>query len=293
MPKSFRELVPDPTALTLLDDSGAFTEGPVWFDDRQYLLWSDIPNNRILRWTPDGQVSVFSADSNDANGNTRDRQGRLVTCEHRGRRVTRTEADTTITVIADSFDGKPLNSPNDVVVRSDGTIWFTDPAYGLRTSFPGVAAEQRHDHVFRVDPTTGKMTAVISDFDKPNGLAFSPDETVLYVADSAVSHDPHGNSHIRRFLVGDDGHVTGGEIFAVTTGIPDGMRVDTDGNLWASAGPKIDIYAPGGTLIGAIGGFPIDVTNLTFGGPDRDRIFITGGRFLFSLRVTAQGAQFP
>lgn len=293
MRRSFRNLVPDPTALRLLHDGGGFTEGPVWFADVDCLLWSDIPNDRILRWTPDGHVGVFRDEASNANGNTRDRQGRLVTCEHRGRRVTRTEIDGTITVVADRFEGRPLNSPNDVVVRSDGTVWFTDPEYGLWASHPGVAPDQVHENVFRADPVTGTITAVISDCDKPNGLAFSPDESLLYVADSAVSHDPRGNSHIRRFRVLADGRVAGGEIFATTVGIPDGMRVDTEGNLWASAGPKIDIYAPDGELLGAITGFPMDVTNLTFGGRNGDTLFITGGRYLFSLRVAARGAQWP
>lgn len=293
MQRRFRDLVPDASILRVLHDGGAFTEGPVWFADLQCLLWSDIPNNRILRWTPDGHVGVFRDGSSNANGNTRDRQGRLVTCEHFGRRVTRTEMDGTITVVADRFAGKPLNSPNDVVVRSDGSIWFTDPEYGLWLSHPDIASEQPHENVFRADPATGAVIAVISDCDKPNGLAFSPDESILYVADSAISHDPNGNSHIRRFRVEADGVVAGGEIFAVTVGIPDGMRVDTEGNLWASAGPKIDIYAPGGELLGAITGFPMDVTNLTFGGLRGDTLFFTGGRYLFSLQVAARGAQWP
>jgi gluconolactonase len=291
--KQFRELVSDPSRKATLHNESAFTEGPVWFADLQCLIWSDIPNNRLLRWTPDGHVSVFRSPSNFANGNTRDREGRLVTCEHGSRSVTRTERDGRVTVIADSYMGKKLNSPNDVVVKSDGTIWFSDPEYGLRTSRPGLAREQEHENVFRVDPATGAITAVVSDFDKPNGLAFSPDESVLYIADSAVSHDPSANSHIRRFRVNDDGTLSGGEVFATTIGIPDGMRSDTEGNLWASAGPKIDIYAPSGELLGQISGFPADVTNLTFGGPHKDMVFVTGGSFLQAVRVTARGAQTP
>lgn len=277
----------------MLHEGGTFTEGPVWRADAGCLLWSDIPNDRILQWTPDGRVSVFRNGSGNANGNTLDREGRLVTCEHRGRRVTRTEADGSITVVADRFAGRQLNSPNDVVVRSDGTVWFTDPEYGLWLCFPGLEREQAHENVFRADPATGIVAAVISDCDKPNGLAFSPDESLLYVADSAISHNPSGNSHIRRFRVLEDGRVEGGEVFATTIGIPDGMRVDTDGNVWASAGPKIDIYAPDGELLGAVTGFPMDVTNLTFGGPDGDTLFITGGRYLFSLKVAARGAWWP
>jgi gluconolactonase len=290
--KQFSALVSDPSRRTLHNE-GAFTEGPVWFADLQSLIWSDIPNNRLLRWTPDGHVSVFRSPSNYANGNTRDRQGRLVTCEHGSRSVTRTELDGRVTIIADRYMGRKLNSPNDVVVKSDGTIWFTDPEYGLRVSYPGLAREQEHENVYRVDPTTGKITAVVSDFDKPNGLAFSLDEAMLYVADSAVSHVPGANSHIRRFRVRDNGTLSGGEIFATTDGIPDGMRTDTAGNLWASAGPKIDIYAPAGDLLGQIAGFPADVTNLTFGGPRGDMIFVTGSSFLQAVKVNAKGAQTP
>lgn len=288
----FSELIEVGGRVTLLHDGCSFTEGPVWFGDLNCLLWSDIPNNRIMLWTADGQVSVFRANSRNANGNTRDRQGRLITCEHSGRRVTRTEPDGTITVIADSYRGRSLNSPNDVVVKSDGTIWFTDPQYGLWMSFPGVESEQAHENVYRVDPATGAISAVASDLQKPNGLAFSPDETWLYVADSAVSHDPAANSHIRRFRVEGDGSLSGGEVFVTTEGIPDGLRSDMEGNIWTSAGKGLNCYTPQGELLGRID-FPMDVTNLTFGGPDRDRIFVTGGANLFSFRVKARGAQWP
>jgi gluconolactonase len=289
----FRVLVPELASIRMLHDQGTFTEGPVWFADLQLLLWSDIPNNRLLRWTPDGQGGVFRENSRHANGNTRDCEGRLVTCEHSGRRVTRTEADGRITVIADAYAGRKLNSPNDVVVKSDGSIWFTDPEYGLRVNVPGGAREQARENVYRVDPATGAVAVAVDDFDKPNGLAFSPDELLLYVADSAVTDGPGRNSHIRRFRVDGGGRLSGGEVFAATAGIPDGMRVDTDGNLWASAGKKIDIYAPDGTLIGQVTDFPMDVTNLTFGGVQGDEIFVTGGQFLFSVKVNARGAQRP
>jgi gluconolactonase len=289
----FLGLVPATGAAELLFSQGVFTEGPVWFGDLNCLLWSDIPSNRIMRLTAGGQVSVFRADSGHANGNTRDRQGRLVTCEHRTRRVTRTEIDGTITVLANSFEGKPLNSPNDVVVRADGSIWFTDPDYGLRLHVPGGTREQAHDNVFRIDAATGALAAVVSDFDKPNGLAFSPDENLLYIADSAVTDGPGRNSHIRRFRVKDDGTLSGGEVFVTTDGVPDGMRVDTTGNIWASAGAKIDVYAPDATLLGQITAFPAPVTNLTFGGPARDRVYVTAGGSLFSVLVTVRGAQHP
>jgi gluconolactonase len=291
--RRFLSLLPRKVWAGVLHDRGVFTEGPVWFADHECLLWSDIPSNRIMRLAADGSVSVFRADSNHTNGNTRDRQGRLISCEHSSRRVTRTEVDGTITVLADSFEGKPLNSPNDVAVRSDGTIWFTDPDYGIRLHIPDGAKKQSGDFVFRLDPESGALTAVAKDFDKPNGLAFSPDERVLYVADSAITDGPGKNSHIRRFDVRDDGTLRGGEVFATTIGVPDGMRVDVEGNVWASAGAKVDVYAPDGTLLGQIVDFPAPVTNLAFGGRDHDRIFVTAGGSLFAVGVAVHGAQTP
>lgn len=288
----FADLVPDPSDSRLLHDGCTFTEGPVWFGDLRMLVWSDIPNDRMLAWTPDGHVRTFRAPSHYANGNTRDRQGRLLTCEHVSRRVTRTEPDGSITVIADSYQGRQLNSPNDVVVRTDGTIWFTDPDYGLRQNNPGATREQEHDNVFRFDPATGRLTSVVDDFDKPNGLAFSPDHETLYVGDSAVSDGSGRNSHIRRFRVRDDGTLAGGEVFATTVGVPDGMRVDSGGNLWTSAGPGVNVYDPGGELLGRVD-FPMDVTNLTFGSPGAGDLFVTGGGYLFLLSVRADGAQWP
>lgn len=290
--RRFLRLLPRKPWAQLLHGHGVFTEGPVWFADHECLLWSDIPANRIMRMAPDGSVSVFRADSNHTNGNTRDRLGRLVSCEHSSRRVTRTEFDGTIAVLADGFEGKPLNSPNDVVVKSDGSVWFTDPDYGLRLHTPDGAKHQAGDYVFRIDPS-GAVRAVARDFDKPNGLAFSPDERVLYIADSAVTDGAGKNSHIRRFDVHPGDTLSGGEVFATTIGIPDGMRVDVEGNVWASAGAKIDVYAPDGTLLGQIVDFPAPVTNLAFGGPDRDRIFVTAGGSLFAVGVAIEGAQQP
>jgi len=290
--RRFLRLLPRKMWAQMLHGAGIFTEGPVWFADHVCLLWSDIPANRILRLTSDGAVSVFREGSNHTNGNTRDRQGRLVSCEHSARRVTRTEIDGSITVLAESFEGRPLNSPNDVVVSSDGAVWFTDPDYGIRLNIPGVEKEQPGDFVFRIAPD-GPLTAVARDFDKPNGLAFSPDERVLYIADSAVTDGPDRNSHIRRFDVAADGTLGGGEVFATTLGVPDGMRVDVEGNVWASAGAKIDVYTPAGDLLGQFVDFPAPVTNLTFGGRDQDRIFVTAGGALFAIGVAIAGAQAP
>ena len=267
----------------------------MWFGDGGFLVWSDIPNNRMLRWVPDLGVTVFRANANYANGNTRDREGRLVTCEHGGRRVTRTEWDGAVTVIADSHDGRKLNSPNDVVVKSDGTVWFTDPNYGIMSDYEGHKAEPEQDgcYVYRVDPGSGDIQVVADDFVKPNGLAFSPDESKLYIADSGISHDPDGPYHIRAFAVGEDGGLSGGEVFCETDiGLPDGFRVDTNGNLWTSAGPGINCYSPEGDLLGRIK-FPQMVSNLVFGGPKRNRLLVTCTNEVYSIFVAATGAQRP
>lgn len=292
--RRFTFLINGTAEIELLYDKCRWAEGPVWFNDSNQLLWSDIPNNRMMRWVPGGGVSVYRENSNYSNGNTRDRQGRLVSCEHGGRRVTRTEADGSITVVADSYKGKRLNSPNDAVVKSDGSIWFTDPIYGIMSDYEGHKGEQEQDgcYVFRVDPKNGKLTVVADDFVRPNGLAFSPDESILYVADSAVSHDPDAPSHIRKFRVGKDGKLTGGKVFATVEGVPDGFRVDTDGNVWTSAGAGINVYAPSGDLLGRIN-FPQTVSNLTFGGPKRNRLFIPCTHHVYSMYVTATGAQLP
>lgn len=272
-----------------------WAEGPVWFNDASHLLWSDIPNQRIMRWTPDGGVSVFREPSNFANGHTRDRKGRLVSCEHGTRRVTRTEIDGSITVLADRFQGKLLNSPNDVVVKSDGSVWFTDPSYGILSDYEGYRAdpEQATRNVYRLDPETGDITAVVTDFGQPNGLAFSPDETVLYIADSAASHDTAAPRHIRAFDVVDGTALANSRVFAlIDNGIPDGIRVDTGGNLWSSAADGVHCFAPDGTLLGKIL-VPQTVANLTFGGPRRNRLFIAATNSLYAIYVTATGTQVP
>ncbi|MCC5972784.1 MAG: SMP-30/gluconolactonase/LRE family protein [Rubellimicrobium sp.] len=271
-----------------------WTEGPVWFADHGCLLFSDIPNERIMRWTPGQGASVFREPSNFANGHTRDLQGRLVSCEHGGRRVTRTEADGSLTVLADSWGGKRLNSPNDVVVKSDGSIWFTDPTYGILSDYEGYRAdpEQEAHHVFRIDPASGALAPVVSDFVQPNGLCFSPDESLLYIAESGSSHDASVPSVIRRFRVTDAG-LSGGEVFAtIDNGLPDGMRCDTNGNLWSSAEDGIHIFAPDGTLLGKIL-VPERVANLTFGGPRRNRLFITATTSVYLVYTAATGAQRP
>ncbi len=272
-----------------------WAEGPVYFGDGNYLVWSDIPNNRMMRWLPGTGVELFRADSNYANGNTRDRQGRLVTCEHGGRRVTRTEYDGRITVLADNYKGRKLNSPNDVVVKSDGSVWFTDPPYGILSDYEGNRAESELDgcYVFRVDPATGQVDIVTDDMVKPNGLAFSPDESILYIADSGVSHDPDGPHHIRAFDVRDGQKLDNGRVFAeIDPGLPDGFRLDTDGYLWTSARDGVHCYAPDGTLVGKIL-TPERVSNLTFGGPKKNRLFMTATTSVYSIYTDSRGAQTP
>ncbi len=269
-----------------------WAEGPAYLAAVRCLLWSDIPNNRILCLNEaDGHVSVFRQPSNNANGNTVDRQGRLVTCEHLSRSVTRTEHDGTVTVIADRWQGKRLNSPNDVVVKSDGSIWFTDPTYGILADYEGGKApsEIGQCHVFRVDPLDGSIEAVATDFVKPNGLAFSPDETTLYVADSGGSRGD-GPRHIRAFDVRDK-RLSGGEVFAdCTQGVFDGFRLDTEGRIWTSAADGVHCYDPDGTLLGKIK-VPEIVANVCFGGPKRNRLFICGQTSLYAIYLAVNGVK--
>jgi gluconolactonase len=272
-----------------------WSEGPVYFADTDQLIWSDIPNNRMLRWTPDGNVSVFRQPSNFSNGNTRDREGRLLTCEHGTRRLTRTELDGSITVLADSYKGKKLNSPNDVVVRSDGTIWFTDPPYGIITDYEGYKApqEQAGCYVFRLDPASGNLDVVADDFGKPNGIAFSPDEKTLYIADTSLSHDPKGNHHIRSFDVVDGKRLAKGRVFAeIKEGFFDGFRLDSDGRVWTSAHTGVECYDPSGVLLGRIVIGEL-VSNVCFGGPRRNRLFITALSGLYSVYLAVNGALRP
>jgi gluconolactonase len=286
-------------AVERLHTGARWAEGPVWFGDGRYLLWSDIPNNRMLRWTEEtGAVSVFRSPSNFSNGNTRDRQGRLVTCEHGARSVTRTEPDGRVTVLIDRFDGKRLNAPNDVIVRSDGSIWFTDPGYGILMNYEGERAEfELPRHVYRLDPQTGQAAVVADDFDRPNGLCFSPDETRLYIVDTGASHTPGGPAHIRVFGVTDDARLIKGRIFAdMSPGFADGIRTDRDGNVWASAGwggagyDGVHCFTPSGELIGKIH-LPEPCSNLCFGGLKKNRLFMTAGQSLYALYVEAVGAQ--
>ncbi|MEM8849078.1 MAG: SMP-30/gluconolactonase/LRE family protein [Pseudomonadota bacterium] len=268
-----------------------WVEGPVWFGDAGCLLFSDIPNNRIMRWTPGIGITTYRADSNFSNGHTRDRQGRLVSCEHLGRRVTRTEWDGTITVLADRYDGKPLNSPNDVIVASDGAVWFSDPHYGIMMDYEGARSEQKNACVvYRLDPD-GSLEQVVTDMNCPNGLAFSPDESLLYVADTGRiwSDDPQ---HIRVYDVV-EGRPSDGRLFAKPdAGIADGFRMDEDGNLWSSAGDGVHCYAPDGRLLGKIL-VPEKVSNVCFGGRAKHVLYITATTSVYSVALNRRGAQWP
>jgi len=270
-------------------------EGPVWFGDGRYLLWSDIPNNRIMKWDEEtGAVGVFRKPSNNANGNTRDRQGRLLTCEHDTRRVTRTEYDGSITVIADRHDGKPLNSPNDIVCKSDGSIWFTDPPFGILGFYEGhVEKPELPTNVYRWDPKTQKLAVVAGDVNRPNGLAFSPDEKRLYIIEAGVTPRV-----VRVYDVVDGGaRLSNGKVFltAETGGTPDGFRVDVDGNLWMGWGmgsealDGVNVFNSEAKLIGRID-LPERSANLCFGGRYRNRLFMCGSTSMFSLYVNTQGA---
>jgi gluconolactonase len=278
-----------------------WAEGPVWFGDGRYLLFSDIPNNRMLRWLEDtGEVSVFRSPSNYSNGNFRDRQGRLLTCEHDTRRVTRTEHDGTISVLADNYQGKKFNAPNDIVTHSDGSIWFTDPGYGIMSNYEGhKAAFEIPTAVYRLDPNTKQLTAVVTDLDKPNGLCFSPDEKLLYIVDTGVPKHPNDPHPIYVCDVIDGRQLKNRRLFAdLSPGNSDGIRCDVDGNVWSAAGWASDafngvhVFAPDGTLIGKIH-LPETCANICFGGAKKNRLFMAASQSLYAVYVGTEGAQIP
>ena len=298
--RRFRQYVLGSAAVERLHTGCRWAEGPVWFGDGRYLLWSDIPNDRILRWDEiTGTVSVYRAPADNANGNTRDRQGRLVTCEHGARRVTRTEHDGTVTVLMDNFDGKRLNAPNDVVVHADGGIWFTDPGYGIHVNYEGHKAPfELPERVYRLDPDTLQARVVDESLVKPNGLAFSPDFEILYLVDTGASHKPGHPRTISAFDVIDAKTLANGRIFCDMGGSSsDGIRIDIDGNVWSAAGwggegsDGVHVFAPDGDKIGEIH-LPEAVSNVCFGGVKRNRLFMTGSQSLYSLFVEAQGVPY-
>jgi gluconolactonase len=266
-----------------------WAEGGVYVPSGKYLLWSDIPNDRILRWDETtGAVGVWRDPAGYTNGHTLDAEGRLISCEHGNRRVTRTEHSGEITVLADGYEGKRLNSPNDVVVKSDGSIWFTDPSYGIQSDYEGFYAESEIGacHVYRIDPDSGDVAVVADDFDRPNGIAFTPDEKRLFISDT-------GRKHMRAFDVAEDGKLSGGDVFAdCTVGGFDGFRFDSTGRLWTSAGDGVHCYTQEGQLIGKVK-VPEGVANVVFGGPKRNRLFICGSTSLYSIVLSVRGAPLP
>jgi gluconolactonase len=278
-----------------------WAEGPVWCADGRYLLFSDIPNNRMLRWLEEtGEVSVFRSPSNYSNGNCRDRQGRLITCEHDTRRVTRTEYDGTITVLMDRYQDKKLNAPNDLAVHSDGAIWFSDPGYGIMSNYEGHKAPfELPASVYRLDPKMGEATIVATDMDKPNGLCFSPDEKRLYIVDTGIPKRAGDPRPIRVYDVVDGVRLKNGRMFAnMSPGSSDGIRCDVDGNVWSAAGwagegyNGVHVFAPDGTLIGKIH-LPETCANLCFGGDKKNRLFMAASQSLYAIYVETQGAQTP
>ena len=294
---SFRQFVVNNAYLDTLWTGGRWAEGPAYFGGGRYLVFSDIPNNRMIRYDEaDDSTSVFRSPSNNSNGNTLDREGRLVTCEHLGRRVTRTEHDGSITVLADKYEGKRLNSPNDVVVHPDGGIWFTDPTYGIDADYEGMSAESEvgASHVYRIDPASGAVEAVVTDFVKPNGLAFTPDYSELVIVDTGATHVENGPRHLRRFKVEDGRRLTGGDVFATSTaGLFDGFRFDETGHIFTSAADGVHCINPAGELIGKIK-VPEVVANVAWGnGIKRNRLYICGTSSLYATYVRARGMPYP
>jgi len=290
----FRRLISSHTPVKALYTDCLFAEGPVYFAAGRYFLWSDIPNDRLLRLDEtDGSISVFRQNCGHPNGNTIDRQGRLVTCEHSGRRVSRTEHGGTVVTLADRWNGKRLNSPNDVVVKSDGSVWFTDPTYGISDDMSGTRANSEigRCNVYRIDPADGTVTAVITDMIMPNGLAFSSNEKILYVVDSGRTEGEEHPAHLRAFDVRDDNTLGGGAVVAeCRQGIFDGLRLDDEGRIWISAGDGVHCYDPGGALLGKIL-LPEMAGNLAFGGAQRNLLYVCATTTLYLVRVKVNGAR--
>jgi gluconolactonase len=287
-------LKPDAT-LERLATGAIWSEGPVYFHEDDSVIWSDIPNNRLLRWSARDGMTVWRQPSNFENGHYRDFEGRLLSCEHGGRCISRTEPDGRKVILVDRYQGKRLNSPNDLVVKSDGTIWFTDPPYGILSDYEGYKADSELGdcYVFRFEPKTGDLTIVTDEVIEPNGLAFSPDENVLYVADTSGALDPKDSRHFMAFDVVDGRSLQNGRGFAVIEpGLADGFRVDVHGNIFTSSADSVQVYASDGTRLGKIL-IPEKVGNLTFGGPHRDRLYIAASSSLYALDLNTQGVQRP
>lgn len=290
----FRAMVLPNASLEALGEGYRWLEGPVWFADHNCLYVSDLPNDRILRWSENGGVSVFQCPSGFANGHARDDRGRLIGCSHRKRCVTRTELDGTLTVLASHYQGKRLNSPNDIVCKSDGSIWFSDPPYGINTDYEGgKQVSELPPTLYRLDPITGELSIAADDFEGPNGLAFSPDERLLYVAETGRQFDPEPRQYIRRFQVNEDGRLSGGEEFyKVAPGFADGFRIDEQGNIWSSAADGVHCISPERELLGKIL-TPSLVSNLVFGGRNRSRLFLCASQQLMAIYTNVRGCVRP
>ncbi len=290
----FRAMVLPNAPLEVLADGFRWLEGPVWFADHECLYFSDVPNDRVLRWSEDAGVSVFRRPSGFANGHARDRQGRLIGCSHRNRSITRIELDGTLTVLASHYRGKRLNSPNDIVCKSDGSIWFSDPPYGINTDYEGGKQDSElPPTLYRLDPSKGELTIAADDFDGPNGLAFSPDESLLYVSETGRQFDTEPRQYIRRFNVSAGGSLSGGDRFSkIEPGFADGFRLDEQGNIWSSAGDGVHCISPQGELLGKIL-TGCAVSNLAFGGRNRSRLFICASQRLLAVYTNARGCVRP
>lgn len=280
-------IMPKESTVERIETGFKFAEGPLWNGSQGFLLFSDIPANRIYRWSPEEGLGVFRDPSGNSNGLTYDKKGRLLICEHGNRRLSRIEKDGAYTVLADSFRGKRLNSPNDVIVRSDGTIYFTDPPYGIQPK----EKELPFSGVYRVDPEENKLTLLVDDFDRPNGLAFSPDESILYIGDSSTAR-----RHVRAFDVTRDGTVSNGRVFveirSELPGNPDGIKVDTEGRLYVSAAGGIWVFSQDREHLGTVR-TPEIPANCAWGDSDWRTLFITARTSIYRVKTSAQGVRTP
>lgn len=289
---SFKEIIGKYPKLEKVADDMAFCEGTHWISDGNYLIWSDIPNDRIMRWSETDGVSIFRTPCGKTNGNTTDLEGRIISCETSGRRVTRTEKDGSVVTLIDRFRGKRLTSPNDVVVKSDGSVWFTDPSYGFLQPDVGHGnkPEQDRDRVYRLEPETGRLDSVCEEFDKPNGLTFSFDESVLYISDTGRTHGEFRPHHVMAFDVSGKTIINPSIFAEVNPYVPDGMRLDIAGNLYVTAGDGIQVFNPAGEILGKIH-TPEAAANCSFGMTDNQSLFIAAGSSIWRISLNTAGAR--
>lgn len=287
----FDALLLEGQQLEKLCTGAKWSEGAFYVADRKMVVWSDIPNNRLVAWTEQDGFFEYQKPSHFSNGHTIDREGRIINCEHGRRCISRTQFGKETEILVDSYEGKRLNSPNDVVVKSDGTIWFSDPRYGILSNDEGYKADSElaGDYVYCFNPDTKEIRAVATDTIRPNGLAFSPDETLLYVSDTSASHDETGRHEIRVYRVGENNTLSAGKTFAVVEpGLPDGFRIDKNGYIFTSSLDSIQVYHPDGTRLGKIF-VPEKIANCTFGGDDFDELYIVATSSLYRIRLNTTG----